>query len=168
MYPSRPVRVVRCSELAEGQRVLKVHYLGAKLQTCIACWHAPCTGKTSIGGALGSQATCKQRARPLQEVYGRSVTLLRYGGKVFCVDSLCSHMGGPLGQTGDIEDMEDGSACIKCPWHNFRVRCILAPLPVQHVDILSWTCQSCYSACGCHHAVRPGERLPLGKGPLSR
>jgi nitrite reductase/ring-hydroxylating ferredoxin subunit len=56
----------------------------------------------------------------LKEVLGRSVTLLRHGGKVYCVDSLCSHMGGPLGQTGDIEDMQDGSACIKCPWHNFR------------------------------------------------
>lgn len=51
------------------------------------------------------------------------MTLLRHGGKVFCVDAMCSHMGGPLHE-GDIEDMPDGSSCIKCPWHSFRVRSI--------------------------------------------
>lgn len=37
------------------------------------------------------------------------------------MDSVCSHMGGPLGEQGDIEDIE-GSACIRCPWHGRRVR----------------------------------------------
>lgn len=77
MQPNRPVRLVRATELAEGQRVLK-------------------------------------------EVFGRSVTLLRQGGKVFCVDTFCSHQGGPLGELGDLEELSDGTACIKCPWHNFR------------------------------------------------
>lgn len=50
------------------------------------------------------------------------MTLLRQGGKVFCVDTFCGHQGGPLGELGDLEELSDGTACIKCPWHNFRVR----------------------------------------------
>lgn len=67
----------------------------------------------------------------LQEVFGRSVTLLWHGGKMYCVDSLCSHMGGPLSE-GDIEDMPDGTACIKCPWHSFKVWAAL--LWLHHSD----------------------------------
>lgn len=90
------------------------------------CWRVPCTGQVSHAWRSRPHASDLKRVRGPQEVLGRSVTLLRHGGKVYCVDSLCSHMGGPLGQTGDIEDMQDGSACIKCPWHNFRVRSNIA------------------------------------------
>jgi nitrite reductase/ring-hydroxylating ferredoxin subunit len=55
-----------------------------------------------------------------QELYGRSVTILRYKGQVHALDSKCYHMGGPLGEEGDIEDLGNGQTCISCPWHNYK------------------------------------------------
>jgi nitrite reductase/ring-hydroxylating ferredoxin subunit len=123
MYPTRPVRVVRSSELAEGQRVLKVHCTGlaqGSRHALVTSMYLVPVG-CAVLGACASLAPRTKRACALQEVLGRSVTLLRHGEKVYCVDTLCSHMGGPLGQSGDIEDTPDGSACIRCPWHSFRV-----------------------------------------------
>lgn len=57
----------------------------------------------------------------MQELHGRTVTLLRHRGTVHAVDSLCWHMGGPLGEEGDIEELANGELCIRCPWHQFRV-----------------------------------------------
>ena len=37
------------------------------------------------------------------------------------MDRFCGHMGGPLGDTGAIEDI-GGMSCIKCPWHGRVVR----------------------------------------------
>jgi len=45
--------------------------------------------------------------------------VIRYKGKVFCIDSTCYHAGGPLG-LGDIEDL-DGDPCIVCPWHHYKI-----------------------------------------------
>ncbi|KAK9819078.1 hypothetical protein WJX81_003841 [Elliptochloris bilobata] len=60
--------------------------------------------------------------RVSRAVHGRTVTVLRHHGKVHCLDSLCYHMGGPLGDEGDIEDLAIASgACIKCPWHGHRI-----------------------------------------------
>eukprot|EP00962_Isochrysis_galbana_P040927 scaffold14903_cov107-Isochrysis_galbana.AAC.3 len=51
---------------------------------------------------------------------GRSVTVLRApDGKLRCLDSICCHAGGPLGQ-GAIEEM-DGRDCIVCPWHSYKI-----------------------------------------------
>ena len=57
----------------------------------------------------------------LQDVRGRMVTILRHKGVVVCMDRVCSHFGGPLGNEGDIEEMGSRS-CIKCPWHGYMVR----------------------------------------------
>lgn len=54
-----------------------------------------------------------------QEVHGRPVTVLKCNGVVYCVDSMCYHQGGPLGQ-GDIEEI-CGIPTIRCPWHAHRV-----------------------------------------------
>ena len=54
----------------------------------------------------------------------RFVSLIRgMNGKLYCLDSTCYHMGGPLA-TGDIEDLgnDDGGPCIVCPWHKYKVR----------------------------------------------
>ena len=55
-----------------------------------------------------------------QETHGRELTLLRHEGAVICFDQRCSHMGGPLGELGEIENIA-GLTCIRCPWHNYRV-----------------------------------------------
>ena len=57
-------------------------------------------------------------------MHGRTVTVLQHNGKVFAVDTSCFHQGGPLGTEGDIEDI-NGVACIRCPWHGFRVSIML-------------------------------------------
>jgi nitrite reductase/ring-hydroxylating ferredoxin subunit len=78
---------------------------------------------------------------------GRYVTLLRLEGKVYCIDSVCFHAGGPLVGShipylgscsvlqsrvltctlqraaqgvGDIEEV-NGRACLVCPWHYYKV-----------------------------------------------
>jgi len=51
---------------------------------------------------------------------GRRVTVLRApDGELRCLDSVCYHGGGPLGQ-GPIEEV-DGRSCIVCPWHTYKV-----------------------------------------------
>lgn len=46
---------------------------------------------------------------------GRYVTVLQHDGKLYCLDSVCFHAGGPLG-LGDIEELPGGHSCLKCPW----------------------------------------------------
>jgi len=43
------------------------------------------------------------------------VTVLKHDGQLYCLDSVCFHAGGPLA-LGDIEELPDGKACLKCPW----------------------------------------------------
>ena len=52
-------------------------------------------------------------------VKGRPVTVLRHHGKLFGIDSMCYHGGGPLG-LGDIEEI-DGKACLNCSWHHYKI-----------------------------------------------
>ena len=51
-------------------------------------------------------------------VNDRNVSILHTVDEIYCMDSVCSHMGGPLA-VGDIEDLE-GEKVIKCPWHSYR------------------------------------------------
>jgi nitrite reductase (NADH) small subunit len=39
------------------------------------------------------------------------------GGKIFCVDGICPHAGGPLGQ-GVLQ-----GEMIVCPWHGWEFNC---------------------------------------------
>lgn len=55
----------------------------------------------------------------MQVLEGRTITVLLHEGKPYCLDSKCYHMGGPLGELGDIEEY-NGTSCIRCPWHNYR------------------------------------------------
>jgi len=51
----------------------------------------------------------------------RYVTILRVGGQLRAIDSICYHAGGPLGM-GDIEEVGEGRrACLRCPWHHYLV-----------------------------------------------
>lgn len=47
---------------------------------------------------------------------GISVLLVRTGDRIDALDSLCSHMGGPL-EHGQIDD-----GCVTCPWHGSTFR----------------------------------------------
>ncbi|QTG80823.1 Rieske 2Fe-2S domain-containing protein [Arthrobacter crystallopoietes] len=47
---------------------------------------------------------------------GVSVVLYRDGGQIHALDSVCSHMGGPL-EEGTVSD-----GCVTCPWHGSTFR----------------------------------------------
>jgi len=44
----------------------------------------------------------------------RSFALFKVGGKVYCLDNQCTHLGGPLCQ-GSLQ-----GAIVQCPWHGSR------------------------------------------------
>lgn len=50
---------------------------------------------------------------------GRYVSILRVQGKLYCIDSVCFHAGGPL-TLGDIEEI-NGHICLVCPWHCYQI-----------------------------------------------
>ena len=45
------------------------------------------------------------------EVDGNSVAVYKAGGKLYAIDSRCTHMGGPL------EEGEVSGTSVTCPWH---------------------------------------------------
>jgi len=50
---------------------------------------------------------------------GRFVSVIRpTPGRIFCIDSICFHAGGPLA-LGDIEEINETS-CLVCPWHFYH------------------------------------------------
>lgn len=74
------------------------------------------------------------------DVRGHSITLLAFDdGRLLAIDTKCYHLGGPLGQEGDIEDLvlEPGSppeAVIRCPWHGRTVRLSSGQCVDVHLD----------------------------------
>lgn len=44
----------------------------------------------------------------------REVAVIRKGGKFYCLDGVCTHEGGPLGE-GSLNDGQ-----LVCPWHEGR------------------------------------------------
>lgn len=60
--------------------------------------------------------------RVFKELEGRTITILCHEGNVYCFDTMCSHMGGALGEKGTIQDIEDSAgvvhSCIVCPAHS--------------------------------------------------
>lgn len=63
--------------------------------------------------ALAADALREGQPRRV-EVDGVRVLLVRQGGRVYALDEVCSHMGGPLAE-GRVED-----GAIVCPWHGSR------------------------------------------------
>ena len=66
----------------------------------------------AVSAANGARLHCTVR--------GRYVTILRWGGALHCLDSVCYHAGGPL-TAGDIEELPNGEVCVVCPWHAYPV-----------------------------------------------
>ncbi|KAL5007172.1 hypothetical protein ScPMuIL_015978 [Solemya velum] len=49
----------------------------------------------------------------------KEIALFRHGLDIFAVNEKCPHAGGPL-HLGDLEELPDGSVCVRCPWHSWR------------------------------------------------
>lgn len=50
----------------------------------------------------------------LVEVDGRPIALFKVKGKVYAIDAVCPHAGGPLAEGG----VHDGH--VMCPWHGWE------------------------------------------------
>lgn len=48
------------------------------------------------------------------EVDGKSIAIASVSGKLFAINSICLHHGGPLGE-GDLE-----GCVVSCPWHGWQ------------------------------------------------
>jgi nitrite reductase/ring-hydroxylating ferredoxin subunit len=54
----------------------------------------------------------------------RELALFNIGGKFHCLDNICPHRGGPLGE-GTVE-----GGVVTCPWHGWRFDCKTGQSPV--------------------------------------
>ena len=68
-------------------------------------------GASAVLALAGSRLHVKLNAR--------TVSVINHRGKLFCMDSVCFHAGGPL-TLGDIEEV-DGKPCVSCPWHKYLI-----------------------------------------------
>jgi nitrite reductase (NADH) small subunit len=48
------------------------------------------------------------------QVAGKTVAIANVNGKLFAINSICLHHGGPLGE-GDLE-----GCVVSCPWHGWQ------------------------------------------------
>jgi nitrite reductase (NADH) small subunit len=48
------------------------------------------------------------------QVNGKAVAIANVDGKLFAINSICLHHGGPLGE-GDLE-----GSIVSCPWHGWQ------------------------------------------------
>lgn len=48
------------------------------------------------------------------QVSGKAVAIANVAGKLFAINSVCLHHGGPLGE-GDLE-----GSVVSCPWHGWQ------------------------------------------------
>lgn len=99
-----------------------------------------------------------------QEIAGRRITILLHAGAVHAFDSLCYHMGGPLGE-GDIEDAPDGQCAVRCPSHGHRIS--LTTGARLEIDLEGHVCPSA-PVQRVHQAVVDADgdvRLVLRAGP---
>ena len=54
----------------------------------------------------------------LVEVNRQGVAVFRFGSSLVATEARCPHAGGPL-HLGDIEELPDGSLCLRCPSHRW-------------------------------------------------
>ncbi|HKF52606.1 MAG TPA: Rieske 2Fe-2S domain-containing protein [Candidatus Acidoferrales bacterium] len=48
------------------------------------------------------------------DVSGKAIAIANVDGKLFAINSVCLHHGGPLGE-GDLE-----GSLVSCPWHGWQ------------------------------------------------
>jgi 3-phenylpropionate/trans-cinnamate dioxygenase ferredoxin subunit len=63
---------------------------------------------------VGSLSSLPDPGRTTVEIGDRVVVLFRVGGALYCLDDVCTHDGGPLGD-GPLDDHQ-----IACPRHGAR------------------------------------------------
>jgi nitrite reductase/ring-hydroxylating ferredoxin subunit len=44
----------------------------------------------------------------------RIVAIFRHHGRLFALDGMCAHQGGPIAE-GNVQD-----GCVTCPWHGWQ------------------------------------------------
>ena len=54
------------------------------------------------------------KAKVLLLTDGKEIAIFRKEGKLFAIDNLCPHEGGPLGE-GTLN-----GTCVTCPWHGWQ------------------------------------------------
>ncbi|KAF4655017.1 hypothetical protein FOZ61_007831 [Perkinsus olseni] len=90
---------------------------GGRPRTEESRWHTVCT-----------LAKLKRQRRLHTQIDGRYISLFfdsrpqassSESPSIYCLDSICYHMGGPL-TSGDIEEI-DGIPCLSCPWHKYKI-----------------------------------------------
>lgn len=75
---------------------------------------APSPGTTRAFVKVAASAEVQEGRPHCIEHEGRAIALFRVGGKVYALDNVCSHAGGPL-----CKGVLDG-AVIDCPWHHSK------------------------------------------------
>ena len=63
---------------------------------------------------VGTETEVPEGAATCATANQRRFALFKVGGKVYCLDNTCTHMGGPL-----CEGRVQGSI-VQCPWHGSR------------------------------------------------
>ncbi len=48
------------------------------------------------------------------QIKGKEIAVFNVGGKIYAIDHVCAHQGGPLGEGG-----LDGNI-VTCPWHGWQ------------------------------------------------
>ncbi|VVB57166.1 3-phenylpropionate/cinnamic acid dioxygenase ferredoxin subunit [uncultured archaeon] len=92
----------------------------AKLLLFLPAGGAPAGGRPFLPPSAPARELCLGKAdlrdggTRCLSAGGKNFSLVRLGGKYYCVDNACTHMGGPLckGRTGELNGYT-----ITCPWH---------------------------------------------------
>lgn len=63
---------------------------------------------------VGSEAELAEGKPRCVTADQRPLALLKVGGRVYCLENKCTHMGGPLCQ-GSLQ-----ASTVMCPWHGSR------------------------------------------------
>ena len=59
------------------------------------------------------------------EANGKQIALFNVDGKIYAIDNVCKHQGGPLGE-GTCE-----GNIVSCPWHNWKYDVTTGVSPVN-------------------------------------
>jgi nitrite reductase/ring-hydroxylating ferredoxin subunit len=84
---------------------------GMSVGTSNPDWH-----RVADNGALEEQSEGRLHLKH----QGRYISIIRYKDRLYCVDSVCFHAGGPLA-LGDVEELQEGNPCLICPWHFYHI-----------------------------------------------
>src|SRR2546428_9544148 len=73
-----------------------------------------CASRGSMRAVLGMESEVPEGGAMCVTANQKPFALFKVGGKVYCLDNTCTHLGGPLCQ-GRLQ-----GSVIQCPWHGSR------------------------------------------------